>query len=65
MDGVIIDSEPEYLKRLLAFLDAKKVSYDDDIYSIVGISNRETWDYVSKLFNGCDPKEFKMNIEYS
>ena len=59
MDGVIIDSEPEYLKRLLAFLDAKKVSYDDDIYSIVGISNRETWDYVSKLFNGCDPKELQ------
>lgn len=54
MDGVIIDSEPEYLNYDLAFARTKNPDVRlEDLYGMVGASRQDAWEIMAKaIHNG-------------
>lgn len=49
MDGVIIDSEPEYLKKDLEFARAKNPSVTlEDLFGMVGSSRKDAWIHMER-----------------
>ena len=49
MDGVIIDSEMEYLKYIYEFAKTKKADLNiEELYKIVGTTNKDCWTVVAK-----------------
>lgn len=46
MDGVLVDSEPVYMRRFLQFMQAHQIALDDESYrKTVGWSSRMTWQW--------------------
>lgn len=52
MDGVLIDSEPEYLKRDLEFAQTKNPAVVmEDLYGMVGSSREDAWSCMARAIN--------------
>lgn len=50
MDGVMIDSEMEYLKYIYEFVKEKKPSIKiEELYGIVGTTKKDCWEVVAKV----------------
>ena len=50
MDGVIIDSEPVYYKRMMEFLESREHLFDDrELKKVVGSSSKETLRMIGEI----------------
>lgn len=64
MDGVIIDSEPVYYKRMIEFLEHQNHFFDDrDLLKLVGSSHKDTFRMIGEIV-GKDLVEREFTKDY-
>ncbi len=63
MDGVLIDSEVEYLNRFFQAFDAHHIEYDpDDIRSLVGSSRQRSLSILEKVGKGIHSADYLYGL---
>lgn len=64
MDGVLIDSEPQQLKRFEDYLNYNEIDFTQEkLNQIVGASPKLLWDYIQDMFHGkMTREEFKADF---
>lgn len=67
MDGVIIDSEMNYLKEIEMYLDTRHPNHTirkEDLYCLVGVSWEEHYRYLARLIGGdINPIELRKDFD--
>ena len=64
MDGVIVDTEPVYYKRMKNFLEHHQVDFDpDELTRLVGSTEKDIWKWVQELWDG-DLKREEYDTAY-
>ena len=64
MDGVIIDSEPESLEQIFAFVQSKRQEASiEELYQIVGRTSRDVWTRIAGVI-GWDRDWLETRTEY-
>lgn len=65
MDGVIIDSEPVYYKRMIEYLEYKEHLFDDrDLLKVVGSSHKDTLRMICEII-GKELAQDEFTLDYN